>query len=498
MRALLVLRQGSLGAILLACGLLWACATGIIPATGERRYLGLTWEQEQQIGKQASKEIAAAFGIYRDPKLESYVERVGRRVLEESHLRRPGAGEQFRATPVTFQILDSSSVNAMAIPGGHIYVTRGMLAHLTSEHQLAVVLGHEIGHVTARHAARQVWQQQLGQGLLLGGAVIGQVLGLPAEQILNLGGTAAQLIFLRYSREDELEADKLGVEYSSRAGYDAREVTGFFRSLAQMGEKEAGGLPNFLLTHPNPGDRIERIKELTAGQSATRQRKEVTPAEYYAAIEGVILGEDPRQGFVERGMFYHPELRFRFPVPQSFKLINQPTQVIMLENQRRAIIGFQMSGEKSAQSGASKFASQGGIRVIESAKSQSDGLPATLITADARAQNNQNVRLMAYFVEHRGRVYQFTAYTSPQAFELFRNDFLKAMRGFGEVTDPEILRRQPLRLRVERAPRTAPFRELIPSKLSNDLRPEDLAILNQVALSEVVQQGAPIKVPDKF
>jgi predicted Zn-dependent protease len=495
MRAMSILRERWMGAILLGSGLLWACATGVIPATGERRYLGLTWEQEQQIGKQASKEIATAFGIYRDPKVESYVERVGRAVLEESHLRRPGTGEQFRATPVTFQILDSSSVNAMAIPGGHIYVTRGLLAHLTSEHQLAVVLGHEIGHVTARHAARQVWQQQIGQGLLLGGAVLGQVLGLPAEQILNLGGTAAQLIFLRHSREDELEADKLGVEYSSLAGYDPREVSGFFRALSQMGEKEGAGLPNFLLTHPNPGDRIQRIKELTAELNKNRQRKEVVPGEYYSAVEGIPLGEDPRQGFVERGMFYHPELRFRFPVPQGFKLVNQPTQVIMIESQRRAIIGFHLSGEKSAQAAASKFASQGGIRVLDTARSQSDGLPAAFVMADAKAENNQTVRLMAYFVEHRGRVYEFIAYTSPQAFDAFRNEFLKAMRGFGDLTDPEILKRQPARLKVERASRTAPFRELLPARLPNDLRPEDLAILNQVGLNDVVERGSLIKLP---
>ena len=197
---------------------------------------------------------------------------VGNRVLATSHLRRPGADEQVRNTPVNFGVLDSPIINAMALPGGYIYVTRGMLAHLNNEDQLATVLAHEIGHVAARHAARQAWQQQIGQGLLLGGALLGQGLGLPTQDLMNLGGMAAQLIFLRYSREDELEADKLGVEYSSGAGYDPRETIGLFQTLDRMQEKEGQGMPGFLSTHPDPGERIQRIRELIGSHRGTSDR----------------------------------------------------------------------------------------------------------------------------------------------------------------------------------------------------------------------------------
>ncbi|HWO40536.1 MAG TPA: M48 family metalloprotease [Candidatus Eisenbacteria bacterium] len=486
--------KGALACVMVAGAFIWSCATGLVPATGERRYLGFSWEQEQEIGKQASKEIAATFGLYHDPKLESYVKRVGDRVLQESHLRRESIDPEFRRTPVTFQVLDSPTVNAMAIPGGHIYVTRGLLAHLTSEDQLAMVLGHELGHVTARHAARQAWQQQIGQGLLLGGAVLGQVLGLSADQILGLGGTAAQLIFLRHSREDELEADKLGVEYSARAGYDPLQIAGFFRALARMTEKEGAALPSFLMTHPNPGDRIQRIKELS-GVARRLQPEHADGSRYFQAIEGVVFGEDPRQGFVEEGVFYHPELRFRFPVPQGFRIINQPTQVVMLENQKRAAIGFRLAGEKSAESAAARFAAQPGVRVLESARTRSMNLPAAMVVADARPTNNQVVRVIAYFVEYGGRTYHFIAYTSPQLFGGFRNEFLATMRGFGELTDPEVLRRQPIRLRVERANRTAAFRELVPAKLPKGVTAEELAILNQVGLADEIRAGTLIKLP---
>src|SRR5688572_29406035 len=331
--------------LLLSALLIYSCVADLVPATGERRYLGYTWQQEVEIGKQASKEITALFGRYRDPKVERYVMDVGNRVLATSHIWRPGVDEQVRHTPVTFGVLDSPIINAMALPGGYIYVTRGMLSHLNNEDQLATVLAHEVGHVAARHAARQAWQQKIGQGLLLGGAVLSQGLGLPAQDILNLGGTAAQLLFLRYSREDELEADKLGVEYGLAAGYDSREVISFFQTLSRIQEKEGQGMPSFLATHPDPGARVQRIRELTG--SAPARRPVAADSRYMNMIDNLVVGEDPRQGFVEGNTFYHPDLRFRFPVPRGFKVVNQPTQVLMVEGQNRAMLGFTSTGEKS-------------------------------------------------------------------------------------------------------------------------------------------------------
>jgi predicted Zn-dependent protease len=480
--------------LVLVTGLFFGCTSDIIPATGERRYLGYTWQQETELGKQASKQVAALFGVYRDPKLERYVNDVGNRVLATSHLRRPGADEQFRKTPVTFTVLDSPIINAMALPGGYIYVTRGMLSHLNNEDQLAAVLAHEIGHVTARHAARQAWQQQLGQGLLLGGAILGQGLGLPAQEILNLGGMAAQLLFLRHSREDELESDQLSVEYSSLAGYDPAEVISFFQTLNRIQEKEGQGMPNFLSTHPNPGDRVQRIRELTARRPVDR-RPQPTDSRYMTAIDGLVLGEDPRQGFVEGDVFYHPELRFRFPVPRGFKVVNQPTQVVMVEGQNRAMLGFTSTGEKSLEAAAAKFINQPGLKVIQRTPMRSNGLPAMLIVADGQMEKGQTVRVMVYFVEYRGTVYHFIGYSAPQAFSTFQRIFLQTMQGFGEVQDPRVLNRQPVRLALEGVSRPARFQDLIPRSLPAPLTPEDLAILNQVQLNDEIRPGRTIKLP---
>lgn len=484
----------ALALLLLTSVLLYGCTADIVPATGERRFLGYTWQQEVQLGKEADKQVAAVFGVYRDPKLERYVEEVGNRVLATSHLRRPDADERFLKTPVRFTVLDSPVVNAMALPGGFIYITRGMLSHINNEDQLAAVLAHEIGHVTGRHAARQAWQQQLGTGLLLGGAVVGQaVLGLPAENILNLGGMAAQLLFLRYGRNDELEADELSVEYSSLAGYEPRELIPFFQTIERIQAKEGQGLPDFLSTHPNPGNRIQRIQQLSA--KLPSRTPPLADKTYLGAIQGLVVGEDPRQGFVEGNVFYHPDLRFRFPVPRGFKVANQPTQVIMVEGQNRAVLGFTTVKEKTVEAAVAQTLKQPGLKIIQRSATRSNGLPAYVITGDAQMQKGQTVRVMLYFVEYRGTVYHFVGYTAPQAFGAFQSIFLQTMQGFGPLDDPRMLKREPVRIALEPVTRSARFRDLLPRDLPAPYTAEDVAIMNQVGLNDEIRPGRVLKIP---
>jgi predicted Zn-dependent protease len=233
---------------------------------------------------------------------------------------------------------------------------------------------------------------------------------------------------------------------------------------------------------------------LTAGQLP---EKSGAPAasRYLKAIEGLVLGEDPRQGFVEGNVFYHPALRFRFPVPRGFKLINQPRQVVMVENQNRAFLGFAGTAEKSLESAAARFLNQPGLRVIERGPMRSGQFSAFAVVADGRTENGQVVRVMVYFVDYRGSIYQFVGYTTPQAFSVFRGVFLQTMQGFGEIQDPRILNREPVRLTLETAPRRAPFDDLIPKSLPAPFKPDEMAILNQVDLKEVIASGRILKIP---
>ena len=475
----------------------WAgCAVSRSPITGRKRAYAYTWQQEIQLGREADQQIIAQYGLYDDPELQAYLDRVAQRVLAESHVRRPDADEEFRNTPFTFRILDSPVVNAFALPGGFVYVTRGLMSYMENEAQLAVVLGHEIGHVEARHASQQALQQQLGQIGLLGGAIIGQeVLNLPAQDILNVAGTATQLLFLKYGRDDERESDQLGVEYAALAGYRAEEGAAFFQTLKRISARQGEAIPTFLSSHPDPGEREQTIVDLAAQWESRTNMTTVNQDELYAALEGMVVGENPRHGFVQNGVFYHPDLRFRFPVPSGYQLVNQARQVVMLEPNQQAIMIFTIAQQNSARAAAEAFAGQQGLQVVENGAARAGDLPAYYLVADAQTQQGQTVRLLSYYVEYGGAVYQFLAYTPQQVFSNFQNTFLGTMRGFAPLTEASMLNVQPVRMRIVSAPRTAPFRTFVnEGELPPGFDAQEMAILNQVDADTSIPQGRPLKL----
>lgn len=472
------------------------------PISGRKRAYGYTWEQEKQLGAEADPQIVAQYGIYDDPELQAYVERIGQRVLSESHLRREDTDEMYRNTAFTFRVLDSPVVNAFALPGGYIYVTRGLLAHLDNEAQLAVVLGHEIGHVAARHASARAAKAQLAQVGLIGGAIASDLLlGGGGQDILNLGGQGLQLLFLSYSRDAERESDKLGVEYSALANYEASEGAGFFSALDRISEQQAGGLPNWLMTHPEPEEREEYIPRLAAEWEDKVPMTIVDQESYLQRLEGITLGNDPREGFVEDGMFYHPDLRFQFPVPRGFTVNNGKTQVQMVDQEQQAIMVFAtgslIAGQEvsSPRDAARAMAQQQGLEVIESGEARAGGLPAYFLLAGGQTQQGQRIRMLTYFIEYGGTVWGFAGYAMADAFSRYQDTFLRTMRGFDRLTDRRILNVQPTRTQVVPASRTAPFRSFVPNTLPREMTAEDLAILNQVELDETIQQGTLLKLP---
>ncbi|MFB6273952.1 MAG: M48 family metalloprotease, partial [Salinibacter sp.] len=322
-------------------------STGVNPVSGNTRAYGYTWKEELKLGARTDKQIQNQYGVYDDKQLQQYVDEVAREVLAVSHMRRPETPEKFRKAEFHFRVLDSPVINAFALPGGYVYVTRGLLAHLNNEAQLAVVLGHEIAHVAARHASQQAARWQLTQGLLLGGAIAGQVAfgGNVGENVLGIGGTAAKLLSLSYSRDNERESDRLGVQYAVRAGYAAAEGADFFESLKRKKEQSGQSIPTWQSTHPDPGAREQTIPEI----AQTWQKKIEEPATtvnqeaYYRALENIVLGKNPRQGFAEDGVFYHPELAFRFSVPARWTVKNQPRQVALIHPDESAYLLFRFA-----------------------------------------------------------------------------------------------------------------------------------------------------------
>ena len=195
--------------------------------------------------------------------------------------------------PFQFRLLDSDVLNAFAVPGGYVYFTRGIMAYFNNEAQFAGVLGHEIGHVTARHSAQQYTKQMLSQVALVGGMIFSEKLRGMSEQAMQ----GMQLLFLKFSRDDETESDKLGVNYSSSIGYDAKEMADFFNTLGRASGGEEGRVPEFMSTHPDPGNRYVNVKNLAAEWQKQKgvTNLKVNRNEYLKMIDGLVYGEDPRQ-----------------------------------------------------------------------------------------------------------------------------------------------------------------------------------------------------------
>ncbi|MEX0724485.1 MAG: M48 family metalloprotease [Gracilimonas sp.] len=470
---------------------------GVNPVSGNKRVFGYSWEQEVQIGKDADSEIIAQYGLYENEELSAYVSELGQALLEVSHMKREDTAEEFRNTEFTFRILNSPVVNAFALPGGYIYVTRGLLAHLDNEAQLAVVLGHEIAHVAARHASQRAATQQFGQLAVIGGAILGQSLGYDGGSILQLSSQTAQLLFLKYGRDAERESDALGVEYSAMKNYQATEGAAFFTSLKRISETQGGGIPTLLSSHPDPGEREQTIPRLAQewadkGYEQTILDKE----EFMGMIDDIMFGENPREGFRSEGMFYHPDLEFQFPVPDGFQLHNQPSAVIMVNEEQNAISQFTIDSEnETPQASVEAFLAQEGITTESASEYSSTGISGYKGIATAAAQDGSELKVQLTAVGYGGYIYRFLSYTTSAQYDNYEARFSSIPDGFKELTDSTILNINPVRLQLITTSRSTAFSEFLPDDLPMEIQPIDVAIINQVELDQNISSGTVLKIP---
>ena len=283
---------------------------------------------EQRAGAEAQQEILARFGgAYENQRVQSYVRDIGRRIAAVSE--QPGA-------PWSFTVLDSPEINAFATPGGYVYVTRGMVALAEDEAELASVIAHEIAHVTARHnRGRQERASTAGLGLLIGQIGLAALGADPnlTGLVTQVGQAAAGGYLASYSRQDEMEADVLGVRYMSQAGYDPSAAADMLQALDAFSELRARikgqeydpNRVSFLSSHPAPGQRAQQALQLARNAGAGGERGD---ARHLSAIDGIAWGDAPEQGFVRGRTFVHPVLRFAYDVPAGFTITNSAAAVL--------------------------------------------------------------------------------------------------------------------------------------------------------------------------
>lgn len=467
--------------------LVWSCAVN--PVTGKTQLMLMSEEQEVAMGLQYDPQVIATFGEYRNDNLLRFLQSRGDEMGKISH--RPGL--QYHV-----KILDSPVVNAFAVPGGYIYLTRGILAQFNNEAELIGVLGHEMGHITARHSVSQQSKQQLGSLLLIGGMIASEKLAQYAEYAMQ----GMQLLFLSFSRDNEREADRLGVEYSSKIGYDAHKMADFFQVLQKMNmEATQGGVPTFLSTHPDPGDRYNSVNQQATEwqQKLTTGTFRVNADSYLQMIDGIVYGEDPRQGFAEGAVFYHPDLRFKFTMPAGWTMENLPTQVNMAPSDGKAIIVFTLTDQKTLDEAAQNAVSQLGLTVSESKKTTVSNMPALSMTSkivsqDESTEQQQTVMLLSYFINYNNQIYLFHGVSTDTDFGKYTPVFESAMKSFSTLNDPAKLNVKPKRVLVKKVQRTGTLADALAYYGIKKEMMNELALLNNLELTDQVQTGKLIKI----
>jgi predicted Zn-dependent protease len=471
--------------LLALLGLVAGCATN--PVTGHHELSLVSTAQEDQIGREGFQAVVAEYGTYDDPKIQAYVDTVGQRLAKVSHL--PNLAWKFT-------VLDDPVVNAFAMPGGYIYITRGILAHLNSEAQLAGVLGHEIGHVTARHTANRMTQQQLA-GLGLG---IAEAFSPTMARYSQVAQTGLGLMFLKYGRDDETQADELGVTYATAAGYDPREIPSTYAMLKRVSDRAGQGLPSFLSTHPDPGSREERTHGLAERAAAGKTGLATRGRAYLQKMDGVVFGKDPRQGYLEGNHYYHPQLRFQIAFPEGWKVQDTRSAIRAVSAEEGSQPSSQMEVTLAAKNALSPeamvaelersgriVASRGGAETI-------GGYPAWVGRIQVPGDPGVVTVLAAALVRKSPEQMFEIIGKSPEPGDNGETQILGAARTLRDLADPARLAAQPDRVKVVAAPRHSDFQGLVQSLGAQAIGIDETEILNNTDGDQSVNAGELIKI----
>jgi len=470
-------------AVLLA--LAAACATN--PATGQRQISLMSEAQEISIGQEQDLLIKKEMGLYNDAELQKYVSDIGLRMAKLSE--RP-------ALPWHFAVVDVPAVNAFALPGGYIYITRGILPFLDNEAELAGVLGHEIGHVTARHAAQQYTRSIGGQlGLV--------ALGIFVPGSRPFGDLAAQglgILFLKYGRGDELQADQLGARYESAGGWDPEGVPGMLSTLGRLDEAagEKKGVPNWLSTHPDP---LSRVKEI---QPQVQQIKAAAPGAAFRTdrdallqrVDGLVYGDSPEQGITRGSTFFHPPLRFRIDFPTGWEVTNSPSEVVAKAPNAEIYMLLEVVEQPQGgtmQDVARNQMGKAGFRTVEGDRATIDGLEAFIGVYQGQLESLGSVTMRAAHIASDRNVFLVAGLAAPNLFQQADAAILSGIRSFKKLTPAEAENIRPNRIDLY-VVRSGDTWQSIAERSGGVIKPATLAVMNDAAPNSQPPVGARIKI----
>jgi predicted Zn-dependent protease len=460
-----------------------ACATN--PATGKRELSLMSEQQEIATGQQADADIRREMGVYDDAQLQEYIAGIGQRLAASSE--RP-------ALPWHFTVVDVPAVNAFALPGGYIYITRGILPFLGDEAQLAGVLGHEVGHVTARHASQQ-YSRATGAGL---GLLLGSIFVPAARPFGQLAEQSLGVMFLKYGREDELQADALGVRYASRSGWDPGGIPAMLTTLGRIEEaSDNKGVPNWLSTHPAASDRVEKVQAAVRAATVAEPIATADREAYLKRIDGIVYGDNPEQGIVRGSTFLHPKLRFAISFPAGWTVENGQSAVVAKRAGENGFVVLQLVSRPSGsniETVALRAMQNAGFRAIEGTETSINGLDAFVATYDGALQDVGRVTARAAHIAYDRNVFMVAGLAPAQTFNRIERDVAASIQSFRPLARAEAEDIHPNRIDIYVAREGDTWQSIAERRGRGVVKPTILAIMNGHGVNDQPRPGERLKI----
>ncbi len=445
----------------------------------------VTVKKEKQIGEEESKKVEQEMGLLEDSALTGYLDMLGRRLAKES----PRQDVSYQ-----FHVADMIEPNAFALPGGYVYITRGLLVFVNTEDEVAGVLGHEIGHVAARHTVQKISRQ--GPFALvtnLAAGVTGMVVPLVGNIVGSVGNFAQSLVFSPYSRSQETQADEVGQEIAAKAGWDPAGLSAFLNTLERQEASLTDGprRPSFFDSHPAIPHRVEKTtkhaKELTRSP-----REPITPSHnaFLARLDGLVIGQRAANGIIQGRTFRHPDLNFFIEFPESWKVDNTPAQVVAAPKEGdMAIILRKVAEGNDPMEGARILEKASKSSVVSKTRTTTiSGLPA------ARTQiSDSGVAVDLIWIAHGGMIYQIGGLAKTARFEAVRPLFDQVSQSFRSLSPNERDAIGEKRLRLVKAQAGENLERLV-TRSHCSWNPKQVAVANGLTETERLREGQLIKI----
>jgi predicted Zn-dependent protease len=469
-----------------------ACMSVVNPVTGEREYTTMSPQQEVQVGRQAAAEVEQQMGFVEGAALQSYVAQLGARLAQFS----PRQDVKYE-----FHAVDMEATNAFALPGGYVYVSRGLLTLANSEDELAGVIGHEIGHVAARHSAqRQTRGQLAGIGAAIatiGAAILGG--GELAQSVGQIAQTGAQGWLASYSREQELQSDEIGQQLAARAGYDPIAIGNFLAALGREEELRTGEKrqATFLDSHPTSDERVRRAEQraasLTASSAAPIARDR---SDFVRRAEGILVGPDPAQGIFRENLFLHPDLDFAIRFPRGWQTQNSPQAVMAKPAQGAAIVALiavPKNEGADARSAAQRMLGEAARQNVPA----EDGGSVRVGAAGARGYRvralSQGQLIERTYFMHGGGVFALHTQTYQQHVDAWADAFDRTLQSFRTLTPDDRAQISETRLALVPA-KAGETLEQVSRRSDNAWSAAETALYNGLRGNEKLESGFLVKI----